>query len=699
MKKFFLGTLALIMSVALFAAPRTAEQAAEIAAEFTNAQPQLSRMHKAPRTAATMKLAHTALKPASDEAAYYVFNQENNGGAVFISADDRTLDVLGYTVSGQFNPETVNPNLKWWLERYAKEIANVNDENAYPVSAVRKAQQVTAIAPLLKDKNGKEITWDQESPYWNLCPTDCGGTSLTGCVATAASQIMFSWRWPVKGTGKKTYTWNQCTSGFWGGYCIDDGTPTTLSADFGNTTYDWDNMLPAYAGKSSTSAQKTAVATLMKHAGVACEMYYSSKGSGAWTDDMGAGLRDYFGYKLTKFICTYSKSKYESAKSASVANIPYEFGITAAKMAEYFNADLEAGRPILMGGDSQTSGGHEFVCNGRDSSGKFYINWGWEGDDNGYFSLTSLNPSGYNFSENMDAIIGLEPDNAEPVAVTGVSVSPTEATIKVYESKQLTATVAPAEATEKEVTWSSSDDAVATVTSTGLVKGVSEGTATITVTTKDGGFTADCDITVSGEMEFDPNFVLLTDISFLSEKDDIIFVCEAKNVAAGLTLTAASTATYMVPVAVTITDKTIELDDETTDVAILTVGGTTDAWTLTNQKGKQLGATAAKKLAWDKGTQTWKISLEDGNSASINSTNSDYGRMYYNVSFTRFCNYTSNPSTIQLLPQIYIRKHKDKPAAVENAQDTKGTTKRIENGQLVIIVNGIKYNVFGQTIE
>ncbi len=84
-----------------------------------------------------------------------------------------------------------------------------------------------------------------------------------------------------------------------------------------------------------------------------------------------------------------------------------------------------------------------------------------------------------------------------PVAVTGVSVSPTTATVAVNNATQLTATVAPANATNKSVTWSSGNSAVASVSSTGLVSGVAAGTATITVSTVDGNKTATSSITVN----------------------------------------------------------------------------------------------------------------------------------------------------------------------------------------------------------
>ena len=71
------------------------------------------------------------------------------------------------------------------------------------------------------------------------------------------------------------------------------------------------------------------------------------------------------------------------------------------------------------------------------------------------------------------------------VAVTGVTVGPATSTGAVGSTVQLTATIAPAGATGKKVTWSSSNSAVATVDVRGLVKLLKVGTATITATSQD----------------------------------------------------------------------------------------------------------------------------------------------------------------------------------------------------------------------
>lgn len=81
-------------------------------------------------------------------------------------------------------------------------------------------------------------------------------------------------------------------------------------------------------------------------------------------------------------------------------------------------------------------------------------------------------------------------------AVTGITLDITSTTLNVSDTVQLTETIVPASATNKSVGWTSSDDTIATVSAFGEVTGIDDGSATITVTTAAGGFTATCIITV-----------------------------------------------------------------------------------------------------------------------------------------------------------------------------------------------------------
>lgn len=92
--------------------------------------------------------------------------------------------------------------------------------------------------------------------------------------------------------------------------------------------------------------------------------------------------------------------------------------------------------------------------------------------------------------------VTVEPKALATVKVTGVQLDKTTASLKINSTVKLTETVAPANASNKAVTWQSGNTAVATVDQTGLVTAVSAGSATITVKTADGNFTATCAVTV-----------------------------------------------------------------------------------------------------------------------------------------------------------------------------------------------------------
>lgn len=127
-----------------------------------------------------------------------------------------------------------------------------------------------------------------------------------------------------------------------------------------------------------------------------------------------------------------------------------------------------------------------------------------------------------------------EPDKpAKTVAVTGVTLSPATLEMTVGEEQTLRAEVAPTNATNKSITWTSSTPTVATVAD-GKVTAVSAGSATITVTTVDGGKTATCEVTVSkpvmpvSQLEAEQLASLLT-----ARADHIAFVANGEIVVAG----------------------------------------------------------------------------------------------------------------------------------------------------------------------
>ena len=94
--------------------------------------------------------------------------------------------------------------------------------------------------------------------------------------------------------------------------------------------------------------------------------------------------------------------------------------------------------------------------------------------------------------------------NPQPVRVSGVQISKTTLSLNVGDTQQLTATVSPSNADNKNVTWSSSNSSVAQVSSTGKITAKGAGSTTITVTTVDGNYTAKCTVTVAAPPATEP---------------------------------------------------------------------------------------------------------------------------------------------------------------------------------------------------
>lgn len=176
------------------------------------------------------------------------------------------------------------------------------------------------------------------------------------------------------------------------------------------------------------------------------------------------------------------------------------------KYANFFNESNGVSVQITISGGTQDVTKTLTVANSSVTKGNAYeYTWNLSTDEMAKVNknactvtITNLSPSNSNSNKDRVAIWNLTVTAAEAVAatgVTGVTVNET-ASVQAGLSTTLTATVAPDNATNKKVTWSSSDETVATV-SGGKVTGVKAGTATITVTTEDGSFTDTCAVTVT----------------------------------------------------------------------------------------------------------------------------------------------------------------------------------------------------------
>ena len=409
MKKHLLVLLSLLIAVMTVQAERISqEDAALVANNFMN----VASATGVKKSVQPMKLKKAA---SATENQYYVYENANGEGWVMVAANDVAHPILAYSETGQFRTDNQPANLKVWLNGYNKQIKRAEQDGLVAPESIqqewknlrkgaRKAQATEVVAPLIK------TGWDQDAPFWNLCPKKSGTNCYTGCVATAMAQVMNYWQWPVKGTGSHSVT----VSG------------TKYTVNFGNTTYDWANMLDRYDTGSPTNAQKNAVATLMYHCGVACDMEYGTAdegGSGAWTIDYngyysGKGemcaekaLTQFFGYN-TETVIGYYRDGGSGMKTW-----------TKAEWIAMLKGELDAARPIMYAGvgcddpnDNNSCYGHSFVCDGYDSNNLFHFNFGWTNWCDGYYDIDALETTdpgsgggNGNYSLDQDVIVGIMP--------------------------------------------------------------------------------------------------------------------------------------------------------------------------------------------------------------------------------------------------------------------------------------------------
>lgn len=251
------------------------------------------------------------------------------------------------------------------------------------------AEYKSSVQPLLK------TTWSQSAPYNQYCPTKTNSSGEqencpVGCVALAIGQIMKYHNYPETGKGSKSYQ--------------PLGVGAVISADFENTQYKWSLMKNSYtrfgSTKFYTDEEADAVATMLFHAGVSVGTIYALSGSSAFA----------YGNIPRDLVENFRYSE-DSIRYVSRADYTKE---------EWMNLiynELSMGRPVFYAGNSPTFGGHAFVIDGYDSTGRVHINWGWRGSDDGYYDI-DLTEGENNYSKNQSMVIGIMPPSSTETAIS-----------------------------------------------------------------------------------------------------------------------------------------------------------------------------------------------------------------------------------------------------------------------------------------
>ncbi|MBR5171723.1 MAG: C10 family peptidase [Muribaculaceae bacterium] len=327
-----------------------------------------------------------------EQVAYYpgmALYRQAGGGFAIVSSDDSHPAVLAYSPNGSLNMKDGNSGFNWWLNATRKVMllneprraTTKPDPNRFP----------TSVPPLLT------TTWGQREPFKFMCPFDAYVSDLSlygtytpdmghyavGCGPLAMAQYMYYYKFPKYGTGEESVT-----------VAYDQG-DVTVHVDFGQATYDWDNMIDDYQCEY-TREQGMAVAQLCYHCGVAAKTTWNSLGGGTNDQRLVEAFTKHFNYNDTAHYVP--RTRYDEPTWMEMI-----YGMLSTGNSVFYSAkDINLNEGILAG--------HNFIIDGYDENGLVHVNWGWYGIENGYFDIALLDVLQYTYDDWQAMYVGLYPN-------------------------------------------------------------------------------------------------------------------------------------------------------------------------------------------------------------------------------------------------------------------------------------------------
>ncbi|MBO7260106.1 MAG: C10 family peptidase [Bacteroidaceae bacterium] len=365
--------VALILPVSICARTVSEQEALEVATKFVTANGAVTKTSS--RQLTLVWNGNDKDTKAVTDAPFYIYNVED-GGFVMVSGDTKAEPVLAYSTERNFKLDDMPENVRFWMNEMRSHI-----ENLRAMQSVENPTILEWNGMLFAQENGTPDTillrtalWDQVAPYNAYTPDKMP----TGCVATAMAIIMHFHKWPDAGRGTlESYSYEQ-----------EDGTLRTVKGYDLGYQYQWD-IMPYELDKYEIDTERTrAIARVMYDCGVMAKANYNQSGTGAIIVDVDQPMSDYMKYDnaamgLQKLF--FSNDEWKSIMKNNLLNR----------------------QPLLYGAfDANSGGGHAFVVDGIDEKGRFHVNFGWSGVNNGYYTF----PYFSSFTASHHMVCNIKPD-------------------------------------------------------------------------------------------------------------------------------------------------------------------------------------------------------------------------------------------------------------------------------------------------
>ena len=308
--------------------------------------------------------------------AYHLFVGKDEQRFVIVSGESQMNEVVGYGRLTTGNAASLPPQVHALLQQYTETVRQVRAGQAPAATAPKNLRRY--VEPLI------DAQWGQSYPYNSKTPRVGGKPTYTGCVATAAAQFLYFFKWPLQRPPL---------------YVRSEGDEADTSP-----TYLWDLMKGTREQMNSTRAA-AAVGRLLLDVGKAIRITFGTQASPSNIEYTLDALQNDFGY-TTRLL--------------------HRDRMKADEFREAIMQEISDGYPVMMCG-----GVHAFVYDGYDRRGFVHANFGWDGQGDGYYDINTITtplPGPFmgngQFWENQVALMahpknGKYPDFPTPLRVLG----------------------------------------------------------------------------------------------------------------------------------------------------------------------------------------------------------------------------------------------------------------------------------------
>ena len=367
----FKPTFILALAAAAFSMGATTAQADPVDRRQAAAVARHYLSHPVPIAAPAVRGAVDGEAPA-----YHLFVGKDEQRFVIVSGESRLNEVVGYGRLTTGNAASLPPQVHALLQQYTETVRQVRAGQAPAATAPKNLRRY--VEPLI------DAQWGQSYPYNSKTPRVGGKPTYTGCVATAAAQFLYFYKWPLQRPPL---------------YVRSEGDEADTSP-----TYLWDLMKGTREQMNSTRAA-AAVGRLLLDVGKAIRITFGTQASPSNIEYTLDALQNDFGY-TTRLL--------------------HRDRMKADEFREAIMQEISDGYPVMMCG-----GVHAFVYDGYDRRGFVHANFGWDGQGDGYYDINTITtplPGPFmgngQFWENQVALMahpknGKYPDFPTPLRVLG----------------------------------------------------------------------------------------------------------------------------------------------------------------------------------------------------------------------------------------------------------------------------------------